>query len=61
MIILQLVAIYVLVGITAFFVAAEFAIVKIRGSKIKQLIESGDSREIAAHKIISNKEEYLSA
>ncbi|MDP4113613.1 MAG: CNNM domain-containing protein, partial [Bacillota bacterium] len=44
MLILQLIAIFVLIGITAVFVAAEFAIVKIRGSKINQLIESGDSR-----------------
>lgn len=61
LLILQLIAIFVLIGITAVFVAAEFAIVKIRGSKINQLIESGDSRALAAHKIISNLDEYLSA
>ncbi len=34
LLILQLIAIFVLIGITALFVAAEFAIVKIRGSKL---------------------------
>ncbi|BBP91915.1 hypothetical protein BsIDN1_55330 [Bacillus safensis] len=44
-----------------FFVVTEFAIVKIRGSKINQLIESGDKRAIHVQKLISNLDEYLSA
>lgn len=43
------------------FVVTEFAIVKIRGSKINQLIESGDKRAIHVQKLISNLDEYLSA
>ncbi len=39
----------------------EFAIVKIRGSKIAELVETGDSRALAAHRVISNLDEYLSA
>lgn len=50
-----------LIGLTAIFVAAEFAIVKIRGSKIAELVETGDSRALAAHRVISNLDEYLSA
>ncbi|AKL86098.1 hemolysin family protein [Bacillus atrophaeus] len=61
MLILNIALIIILIGLTAIFVAAEFAIVKIRGSKISQLVESGDSRAIAAHKVISNLDEYLSA
>lgn len=50
-----------LIAATAFFVVAEFAIVKIRGTKIDQLVETGDTRAIAAKKVISNLDEYLSA
>ncbi len=41
--------------------ASEFAIVKIRSSRIDQLIEEGNSRAIAAKRVISNLDEYLSA
>ncbi|MES1026753.1 hemolysin family protein [Bacillus velezensis] len=61
MLILKLILIMLLIGLTAIFVAAEFAIVKIRGSKIAELVETGDSRALAAHRVISNLDEYLSA
>ncbi len=56
-----MVLIAILIALTAFFVASEFAIVKIRSSRIDQLIEEGNSRAIAAKRVTSNLDEYLSA
>lgn len=50
-----------LIAFTAFFVSFEFAIVKIRGTRIDQLVGEGSKNAIAAKKIISNLDEYLSA
>ncbi|WP_374702961.1 hemolysin family protein [Peribacillus deserti] len=50
-----------LIAITAFFVASEFAIVKIRTTRIDQLVEEGNTRAIAARKVIGDLDEYLSA
>ncbi|KPN14395.1 hypothetical protein AKG37_04840 [Bacillus australimaris] len=61
MYILNVFLVLLLIAATAFFVVTEFAIVKIRGSKINQLIESGDKRAIHVQKLISNLDEYLSA
>lgn len=46
---------------TAFFVATEFAIVKIRPTQIDYLIESGNKRAVHAKKILNNLDGYLSA
>ncbi|ENQ3106397.1 HlyC/CorC family transporter [Bacillus cereus] len=51
----------VLIALTAFFVAAEFAIVKVRSSRIDYLIGEGNKRAIAAKTVITNLDEYLSA
>ena len=51
----------VLIAFTAFFVASEFAIVKVRTTRIDQLIAEGSSKAINAKKVISNLDEYLSA
>ena len=59
--IFNLVIIAILIALTAFFVTSEFAIVKIRSSRIDQLIEEGNSSAISAKKVISNLSEYLSA
>ncbi|PKR77105.1 hypothetical protein CEY16_10180 [Halalkalibacillus sediminis] len=59
--VLYLILIVILIALTAFFVASEFAIVKIRGSKIDHLIESGDKRALAAQKVVNQLDEYLSA
>lgn len=56
-----MVIIAILIALTAFFVTSEFAIVKIRSSRIDQLIEEGNSKAVAAKKVISNLDEYLSA
>lgn len=51
----------VLIACTAFFVAIEFAIVKVRGSKIDQFVLEGKKGALAAKKVTSNLDEYLSA
>ncbi|KKB74634.1 hemolysin family protein [Bacillus sp. FSL M8-0052] len=59
--ILNVILVMLLIAATAFFVVAEFAIVKIRGTKIDQLVATGDVRAIAAKRVVSNLDEYLSA
>ena len=59
--ILNLVIIAILIALTAFFVTSEFAIVKVRSSRIDQLIEEGNKKALAAKKVTSNLDEYLSA
>lgn len=50
-----------LIAATAFFVATEFAIVKVRTTRIDQLVAEGDKRAIRTKKVISDLDEYLSA
>jgi len=61
MIILRLLALLGLVLLNAFFVASEFAIVKIRGSQLDTLIEQGDPRALVTKHITSHLESYISA
>ncbi|MGG3564432.1 hemolysin family protein [Neobacillus rhizosphaerae] len=61
MIIGNLIIIAILIAFTAFFVSYEFAIVKIRGSRIDQLVAEGNKNAIAAKTIVTNLDEYLSA
>lgn len=56
-----MVIIAILIAMTAFFVASEFAIIRVRSSKIDQLVEEGNKSAIAAKKVISSLDEYLSA
>lgn len=58
---IRLTAFAVLIALTAFFVASEFAIVKIRTSRVNQLVAEGNPRAVDAKKVISNLDEYLSA
>jgi CBS domain containing-hemolysin-like protein len=51
----------VLIALTAFFVASEFAIVKIRSTRIDQLVAEGNRNAIAVKRVIGNLDEYLSA
>ncbi|MGM9923510.1 MAG: hemolysin family protein [Bacillus sp. (in: firmicutes)] len=53
--------VFLLLAFTAFFVASEFAIVKVRSTRIDQLIAEGNGKAIAAKKVISALDEYLSA
>ena len=59
--VINLTIIAILIAATAFFVAAEFAMVKIRESKIQQLINEGNSAALEAKHVIDNLDDYLSA
>jgi CBS domain containing-hemolysin-like protein len=61
MIWMKLVIIGLLIAFTAFFVASEFAMIKVRTTRIDQLISEGHRRAQAAKKVISNLDGYLSA
>ncbi|WP_203332020.1 hemolysin family protein [Planococcus beigongshangi] len=50
-----------LILFTAIFVGAEFAVVKVRMSRIEQLIEEGSKRAGISKKILDNLDYYLSA
>ena len=58
---IRLTAFAVLIALTAFFVASEFAIVKIRATRINQLVAEGHPRAMNAKKVLANLDEYLSA
>ncbi|MGE7604134.1 hemolysin family protein [Peribacillus sp. NPDC097675] len=58
--IINLVLIAILIALTAFFVASEFAIVKVRSTRIDQLIEEGKPNALSAKMVTSNLDEYLS-
>ncbi len=57
----NLLIVALLIAFTAFFVASEFAIVKVRSTRIDQLIAEGNQKAIGAKKVISSLDEYLSA
>ncbi|MBY0094888.1 HlyC/CorC family transporter [Priestia aryabhattai] len=59
--IINLLLVAVLIGLTGFFVATEFAIVKVRSSKIDQLVAEGKKGAVSAKKVITHLDEYLSA
>ncbi|WP_413365921.1 hemolysin family protein [Lysinibacillus sp. 3P01SB] len=59
--ILNIILLIVFLGLTAFFVAAEFAVVKIRKSRIDQLIVEGNKKAVIAKKVASDLDYYLSA
>jgi len=58
---LRLLAILALVLLNGFFVASEFALVKIRGSQLDTLIEQGNNRAMVTKYITTHLEAYLSA
>lgn len=59
--IFNLTMVVLLILLTAFFVASEFAIVKIRRTRIEHLIEKGNKRAVAVRKVLDNLDGYLSA
>ena len=61
MITINLILVAILIALTAFFVATEFAIVKVRSSRINQLIEENEPGAKAAKHVITHLDEYLSA
>lgn len=58
---LQLTAFFLLISAAALFSASEYAIVKVRKSRIDQLIEEGHRNAPAAGRILSNVDDFLSA
>ncbi len=58
---MDLLLIFVLVFLNGFFVAAEFAMVKARGSKIDALVQEGHKRAKAASHLVGHLDAYLSA
>ena len=58
---LQILIVLGVVLVNAFFVAAEFAIVKVRNTQIEPLAEKGNLRAAIARDIISHLDSYLSA
>ncbi|APH04723.1 hemolysin family protein [Bacillus weihaiensis] len=58
---INIVLIIILIALTGFFVATEFAIVKVRSSKIEQFIVEERKGALAAKKVVSHLDEYLSA
>lgn len=60
-ILLQLAGVTFLVLLNGFFVAAEFAIVKARGSQLDALVAQGEKRAVLARHITANLDAYLSA
>src|SRR4051794_39695354 len=61
MIWMNVIIIAILIGFTALFVASEFAMVKVRTTRIDQLLSEGNPKAEAAKKVISNLDGYLSA
>ncbi|MDQ3589937.1 MAG: hemolysin family protein, partial [Actinomycetota bacterium] len=56
----NLLAALVLVGLNAFFVAAEFALVRVRESRIVQLEQEGSARASVVHDALRDLDAYLS-
>ncbi len=61
LIVLNLFLVAVFIGLTAFFVGAEFAILKVRMSRIDQLIAEGNKKAVLAKKVTQELDYYLSA
>ncbi|OAB45472.1 hemolysin family protein [Paenibacillus glacialis] len=59
--VLNLFLVAVLIILTAFFVATEFAIIKIRPSRVNQMVMEGKKNALAVQKVTSNLDGYLSA
>ncbi|WP_204417042.1 hemolysin family protein [Bacillus tianshenii] len=59
--IINLLLVALLIALTAFFVGSEFAVVKVRMSRIDQLIAEGNKKAVRAKKLIHDLDYYLSA
>ncbi|MDW8799300.1 hemolysin family protein [Staphylococcus pseudoxylosus] len=58
---ISLIIFILLLVLTAFFVATEFAIVKVRTSRINSLANGDNKKAVAAQKVVSHLDEYLAA
>jgi CBS domain containing-hemolysin-like protein len=61
MLIFKFALVIVLVLLNGFFVAAEFALVKIRDTQLDRLVQKGNRRAGAARHVLANLDRYLSA
>ena len=60
-IILEILAVGMLVILNGFFVAAEFALVKVRDTQLDPLVAKGQRRARMARQVMNNLDGYLSA
>ncbi len=60
-IVLNLLLVIFLVFLNGFFVAAEFALVKVRQTRLTQLVNEGNKRAVYAQKVTQKLDGYLSA
>jgi CBS domain containing-hemolysin-like protein len=58
---IKVIAVLLLIVLTAFFVASEFAIVKIRRTRIDALASEGNKKAKSVQKVLGNLDGYLSA
>lgn len=61
MVLLNIFIITILITFTAFFVSSEFAMIKVRTTRIDQLLGEGNKKAELAKKVITNLDGYLSA
>ncbi|XIH11188.1 hypothetical protein C1N87_32865 (plasmid) [Priestia aryabhattai] len=57
----SIIGLIILIIATAYFVAAEFAFVRVRSSRIDQLVQEGNKKAKNVQKILNNLDGYLSA
>jgi len=58
---LHIVLALLLVALNAFFVATEFSIVKVRRTRIDELVDQGHRRAVAVREVLAHLDAYLSA
>ncbi|MEK5170231.1 MULTISPECIES: hemolysin family protein [Staphylococcus] len=59
--IISLITFFLLIALTTVFVGSEFALVKVRSTRIEQLVEEGNRSAKIVKKMIANLDYYLSA
>jgi len=57
---LRLFAVFALVGVNGFFAAAEFSLVAIRLSRVRQLVEQGDARARIVQALLGDLDRVVS-
>ena len=57
---LRLLAVLMLVAINGFFAAAEFSLVAVRASRVRQLMEGGDPRARIVHELLGQLDRVVS-
>jgi CBS domain containing-hemolysin-like protein len=60
-IVAKLLGIFAIVLLNGFFVATEFALIKVRGSQLDPLVEEGNAKAVRAKYVLGHLDSYLSA